>query len=127
MIATGLIDLLAGIAIPNFIRSRTNSQMNACISNLRAINTAVHQWALEQNKSEDTAVHFADISAFLKRSVVCPAGGTSFADSYSISFVDEEPDCLLLPSTHVLEQLDDAGILTPPKHGNHGHGHGPPP
>ena len=126
MIATGLIGLLAAIAIPNFIRSRTNSQMNACISNLREINAAVHQWSLEQNKSEDTPVQFADISAFLKRSVVCPAGGTSFADSYLISVVGEEPDCQLLPSTHLLQQLDDSGVLGPPSHGHHGHGQGQP-
>jgi len=39
----------AAIAIPNFIRARTTSQMNACINNLRQIDGAIQQWALENS------------------------------------------------------------------------------
>ena len=50
MIVVAIIGLLAAIAIPNFVRARTTSQMNACINNLRQIDGAKQQWALETNK-----------------------------------------------------------------------------
>ena len=54
MIVVAIIGLLAAIAIPNFVRARTQSQKNACINNLRQIDGAVQQWALE-NKQAPTA------------------------------------------------------------------------
>ena len=48
MIVVAIIGLLAAIAIPNFVRARTQSQKNACINNLRQIDGAVQQWALEK-------------------------------------------------------------------------------
>src|SRR5438477_12065760 len=56
MIVVAIIGLLAAIAIPNFVRARTTSQRNACINNLRQIDGAKQQWALENHKtSTDTA------------------------------------------------------------------------
>jgi len=47
MIVVAIIGLLAAIAIPNFVRARTTSQTNACINNLRQMDGAVQQYALE--------------------------------------------------------------------------------
>ncbi|HOF72374.1 MAG TPA: type II secretion system protein, partial [Verrucomicrobiota bacterium] len=47
MIVVAIIGLLAAIAIPNFVRARTQSQKNACINNLRQIDGAAQQLALE--------------------------------------------------------------------------------
>ena len=47
MIVVAIIGLLAAIAIPNFVRARTTSQKNACINNLRQIDGALQQYALE--------------------------------------------------------------------------------
>ncbi len=85
MIVVLLIGLLASIALPNFIRSRTTAQTNVCINNLRIIDYAIQQWALDEKRAENSMVQFTDISAYLKRSVICPAGGASFADSYGFS------------------------------------------
>ena len=41
MIVVAIIGLLAAIAIPNFVKARTTSQMNACINNLRQLDGAV--------------------------------------------------------------------------------------
>ncbi len=49
MIVVAIIGLLAAIAIPNFVRARTTSQKNACINNLRLIDAAKQQWALESH------------------------------------------------------------------------------
>ena len=50
MIVVAIIGLLAAIAIPNFVRARTTSQKNACINNLRQIDCAIQQWALENKQ-----------------------------------------------------------------------------
>src|SRR6201991_2042831 len=83
MIVVAIIGLLAAIAIPNFVRARTTSQQNACINNLRQVDGAIQQWALEQKKDAAATVAEADVTPFLKSAVVCPSGGTTFADSYT--------------------------------------------
>jgi type II secretory pathway pseudopilin PulG len=39
MIVVAIIGLLAAIAIPNFVKARATSQANACINNLRQIDS----------------------------------------------------------------------------------------
>ena len=107
MISVLLVGLLAAIAIPNFIRSRTTAQTNVCINNLRTIDYAIQQWALELKKAANAPVHFSDISSYLKSSVTCPAGGLTFEDSYTISVVGEEPHCERYPGIHLITQLAD--------------------
>jgi prepilin-type N-terminal cleavage/methylation domain-containing protein len=77
MIVVAIIGLLAAIAIPNFVRARNTSQTNACINNLRQIDSAVQQWALETGQP-DTATPTAVVYAYIKGGVVpkCPANGT---------------------------------------------------
>src|SRR5271154_617434 len=82
MIVVAIIGLLAAIAIPNFIRARATSQQNACINNLRQIDAAINEWALETGQSNGSAVSsVATVSAYIKLNVSgsvpsCPAGGT---------------------------------------------------
>src|SRR5207253_9843665 len=97
MIVVAIIGLLAAIAIPNFVRARTQSQMNACINNLRQIDGAIQQWALELKKDAAATVAFTDISSYLKNAVVCPSGGTTFGDSYTIVDVATKPVCQKVP------------------------------
>ncbi len=59
MIVVAIIGLLAAIAIPNFVRARTQSQKNACINNLRQIDGAVQQWALENKQAVSATVSLA--------------------------------------------------------------------
>src|SRR5947207_8817009 len=102
MIVVAIIGLLAAIAIPNFVRARTQSQMNACINNLRQIDGAVQQWALENKKNSGDTVAFTDIKDYLKSAVICPAGGTAFSDSYSMpGSVTRKQDYTSQPHTHI--------------------------
>ena len=81
---------------------------NACINHLRQIDGAIQDWALETKKGENAAVAYKDISPYLKGTLVCPAGGTTFADSYLITTVSERPGCKKGASAtppHVLPQL----------------------
>ena len=100
MIVVAIIGLLATIAIPNFAKARQTAQKNACISNLRQIDGAIQQWALDLKKDAGQPVSYADIKSYLKNDVSCPSGGTTFEDSYSISTVDVSPTCQKQPSTH---------------------------
>ena len=62
MIVVAIIGLLAAIAIPNFVKARTTAQKNACIANLKQIDGAKEQWALENKltsgaANDDTAIN----------------------------------------------------------------------
>jgi prepilin-type N-terminal cleavage/methylation domain-containing protein len=102
MIVVAIIGLLATIAIPNFAKARERAHMNACICNLRLIEGAAQQWALDLKKDAAQQVSYQDIKDYLRNSVVCPSGGTTFADSYTLTTVDERPTCQRKPQTHLL-------------------------
>jgi len=102
MIVVAIIGLLAAIAIPNFIKARTTSQKNVCINNLRQIDAAIQQWAMELRKGPNATVVETDVTPYLKQAVNCPSGGTTFADSYSITIVSSQPTCQKVPLTHFL-------------------------
>ncbi len=90
MIVVAIIGLLAAIAIPNFVKARATSQANACINNLRQIDAAAQQWALEKGKkSSDTVTLASDITPYIKLNSAnsippCPAGGT-YSASWAVS------------------------------------------
>src|SRR5580658_8581374 len=92
MIVVAIIGLLAAIAIPNFVRARTTSQMNACINNLRLIDAAQQQWALEQRQTSSGVPQTTDLQPYLGHGgngelPTCPADSNptpSFTTSYTI-------------------------------------------
>ena len=107
MIVVAIIGLLAAIAIPNFVRARATSQTNACINNLRQIDAAVQQWALENNAAAGAAVTEANVAPYLGRAVNsatfaaaavrCPASGT-----YGVTAANAAPTCTLSANGHAL-------------------------
>jgi prepilin-type N-terminal cleavage/methylation domain-containing protein len=102
MIVVAIIGLLAAIAIPNFVKARTTSQKNACINNLRQVDGAIQQYALENKKNATDTVQETDVTPYLKNAVVCPAGGTKFSDSYTISDCQTVPTCQKDKTNHKL-------------------------
>src|SRR6516164_461479 len=102
MIVVAIIGLLAAIAIPNFVRARTTSQKNACINNLRQIDGAKQQWALEQHKQSTAQPTSASLMPYMGRGTTgsyptCPATGT-----YTINTVATAPTCSLSGAGHQL-------------------------
>jgi hypothetical protein len=84
--------LLSAIAVPNFIRARDTAMRNACINNLRLIDAAKQQWALETRKDASATPTQNDIAPYLLgrngQMPTCPKGGT-----YTIEPVGEQPTC----------------------------------
>jgi len=106
MIVVAIIGLLAAIAIPNFIKARTTSQMNACINNLRQIDAAANQFALENHLTNGDRINFPnDLTPYIKlnsggKIPGCPQGGI-----YSLKKVGDSPTCSLgttVTPAHVL-------------------------
>jgi prepilin-type N-terminal cleavage/methylation domain-containing protein len=101
MIVVAIIGLLAAIAIPNFVRARNTAQQNACINNLRQMDGAKQQWALENKKNDTDTPLSTDVAVYLKGGLFphCPASGT-----YSVNAVNTDPTCSKssLTSSHVL-------------------------
>ena len=105
MIVVAIIGLLAAIAIPNFLRARSTSQQNACINNLRQIDGATQQWALEKGKTTTDAAPVAtDIQPYLGRGSTgnlpwCPLDAThTFGSSYTIQGINLPPLCQKQPT-----------------------------
>ena len=66
MIVVAIIALLAAIAVPNFLRARKRSQATRILEDLRMIDSAIDQYAIETNKTSGVAVTWTDIKAYLK-------------------------------------------------------------
>jgi len=84
------VGMMAAIAIPSFMKARTTSQQNACINNLRVLESAKDQLAIEAGKTNGAAVTMKDLAPYLKHSqgVICPAGG-----SYKLNTIGVNPIC----------------------------------
>jgi prepilin-type N-terminal cleavage/methylation domain-containing protein len=100
MIVVAIIGLLAAIAIPNFIKARETARKNTCINNLRLIDGAQQQWALESGATSTATPALSSLTAYLGRggtgaingtsqgAVKCPSAGT-----YAASVVSSAPTC----------------------------------
>ena len=101
MIVVAIIGLLAAIAIPNFIHARTTSQTNACINNLRQIDGAKQEWALETKQAATASPGATDIQPYMGRGTAgtlpyCPLDSTqTFTTSYTQGNVQTAPVCNL--------------------------------
>ena len=85
-----LIPMMMAIAIPNFVKARTTAQKNACINNLRQIDGAIQQWALEHKKNPGDTPTKEEVASYIKdgQFPTCPAGGI-----YTLKTVGEQPTC----------------------------------
>ena len=84
------IGVLAGIAIPNMTKAKQTTQQNACLSNLRQLDAAKKQWALENTKPDTDTPSPEDLKPYLsnKQFPVCPAAG-----AYTINPLSAPPEC----------------------------------
>ena len=85
-----VLPLLLAMAIPNFVKGRKFAQTNACIQNLRIIDGAKQQWALENKREKTDTPTENDLKPYLHLDEFprCRTGGT-----YTIGTVSEPPAC----------------------------------
>lgn len=90
MIVVAIIGLLAAIAIPSFVKARNTSRQNACINNLRQIDGAKEQLALEQNLTQGETPVDTQVNEYIKGGDTpdCPSGG-----DYTYNEIGTNPVC----------------------------------
>jgi prepilin-type N-terminal cleavage/methylation domain-containing protein len=93
MIVVAIIALLAAIAVPNFLRSRKRSQATQVLEDLRIIDGAIDQYAIENNKSNGNSIAWADIQVYIKTgSRLYTSGGNDIlGNPYTIPTVENSP------------------------------------
>jgi prepilin-type N-terminal cleavage/methylation domain-containing protein len=92
MIVVAIIALLAAIAVPGFLRARKRSQASRILNDLRLIDSAVDQYAIETNKASGAPVNVSDWTNYLKKnSLLYNTGADIFGNSYQGQTVDSLP------------------------------------
>ena len=93
MIVVLIIGILLAIAVPNFVKARETSRTKACVANLKQIDSAKEQWAMDNKKAEGDAVtngltDLCGTGKYIKKTPVCPSGGT-----YTVDVIGTDPTC----------------------------------
>ena len=92
MIVVAIIALLASIAVPGFLRARKRSQASRIINDLRLIDSAIDQYAIENNKKTGDTVGTTDWTAYMKKgSTLYMTGKDLFGNGYGPQSVDSLP------------------------------------
>ena len=107
MIVVAIIALLAAVAIPNFMRARTTANTNTCIDNLRMLDAAQQQWALETGATGNTVPVASNLQPYLGRGngelPICPLDSQQqFTTSYILNNCQTSPTCQIDPVNHRL-------------------------
>ena len=92
MIVVLIIGILLAIAVPNFIKARESSRTKSCIANLKQIDSAKEQYAMDNRLNNGGSVAMTDLvngaAGYIKSTPSCPSGGT-----YSVNTIGTNPDC----------------------------------
>lgn len=113
MIVVAIIALLAAIAVPGFLRARKRSQASKILNDLRLIDGAVDQYAIETGRKSGDVVNVADWTNYLKKDTrLYSTGQDLFGDDYSTQTVDTLP---LVPAGaySTLSDVADTGFWSP--------------
>jgi prepilin-type N-terminal cleavage/methylation domain-containing protein len=113
MIVVAIIALLAAIAVPGFLRARKRSQASRILNDLRMIDAAVDQYAIETNRTTGAAVAITDWTNYLKKGTsLYNTGNSLLGSAYGAQVVDSIPQ---VPSTdyNVLSDVAGVGFWSP--------------
>jgi len=107
MIVVAIIALLAAIAVPGFLRARKRSQASRILNDLRMIDSACDQYAIETNRATGFAVTVTDWTNYLKKgSVLYNTGNSILGHAYGAQTVDTIPQ---VPAADLTALSDVAG------------------
>lgn len=104
MIVVAIISLLAAIAVPNFLRARKRSQATRVLEDLRVLDNALDQYAMESNKVSGATANFTDLKNYIKTgTTLYETGADIFGAAYGPFTVDRPP----LVATTTFNTLSD--------------------
>ena len=107
MIVVAIIALLAAIAVPGFLRARKRSQASKILNDLRMIDAAVDQYAIETNRTTGNTVAVVDWTNYVKKgSILYNTGKDLFGNDYGAQTVDVIPQ---VPAADYTALSDVAG------------------
>ena len=113
MIVVAIIALLAAIAVPGFLRARKRSQASRIVNDLRLLDSAVDQYAIETNRSTGFTVNTADWTNYLKKgSALYNTGKDLFGNGYGVQTVDTLP-AVPTNTFNSLSDVADANFFSP--------------
>ncbi len=99
MIVVLIIAILIAIAVPQWITARSTSSKRACQEIMRELDLAKAHWAMENNYGESAVPTMGDLLPYLKRTPLCPAGGT-----YTLGTVGDLTRCSLVEHPPIDEE-----------------------
>jgi prepilin-type N-terminal cleavage/methylation domain-containing protein len=109
MIVVAIIALLAAIAVPGFLRARKRSQASKILNDLRLIDSAMDQYAIETAKKSADPIDVSDWTNYLKKDTVLFATGQDlFGDNYGSQTVDSHPSVPASAKDTLSDVTDDA-------------------
>jgi prepilin-type N-terminal cleavage/methylation domain-containing protein len=109
MIVVAIIALLAAIAVPGFLRARKRSQASKIINDLRIIDSAMDQYAIETSKKSGDPIAVVDWTNYVKKDTVLYATGQDlFGDDYGPQTVDTHPVVPSNAKTNLSDVTDDS-------------------
>ena len=113
MIVVAIIALLAAIAVPGFLRARKRSQASRILNDLRMIDSACDQYAIETNRKTGDTVAVADWTNYLKKgSLLYNSGKSLLGSSYGPQAVDTIPK-VITADLAVLSDVASDGFWSP--------------
>jgi type II secretory pathway pseudopilin PulG len=116
MIVVAIIALLAAIAVPGFLRARKRTQAAKILNDLRMIDAAVDQYAIETSKSTGVTVSVTDWTNYVKKdTTLYTTGKDMFGDAYGSQTVDSLPKVPASAWTS-LSDVADATFWSPYDH-----------
>src|SRR5438093_10111057 len=88
MIVVGIITLLAALALPGMLRARKRAQASRVKDDLRLIEAAVDQYAIETQRQSDSVVSVADWTAYLKQEThLCTTGADVLGHAFPLGLL----------------------------------------
>lgn len=90
MIVVAIIALLAAIAVPNFLRARKRTQATRALEDIRMIDSALDQYAIENNKAANDEVSFEALKDYLKTgSALYNTGEDTYGDLFTVDKIPQ--------------------------------------
>ncbi len=95
MIVVAIIALLAAIAVPNFLRARKRTQATRALEDIRMLDSALDQYAIENNKNANDPVTFTALKDYLKTgSTLYATGQATYGTNYTVDTIPKISDAI---------------------------------